>query len=211
MEIEDLRHEYRLGRLRRNELKSNPFDQFRLWFDQALAAKVAEPNAMALATASAEGKPSCRMVLMKRFEDKGLAFYTNYNSRKAKELEVRPYATATFFWKELERQVVIEGKTERTSREDSERYFAIRPRGSQLSVWASSQGQMIRSRQQLGEAYAEAEARYREKEVPLPPFWGGFWLHPVCFEFWQGREDRLHDRFCYLLERGVWRIERLSP
>lgn len=211
MDIQHFRRNYTFASLRSKDLGANPFIQFQHWFDEAVKASVVEPNAVALATVSKTGKPSCRMVLMKRFDASGFIFYTNLESRKAQEIKGFPFAVMTFFWKELERQVVIEGEVKEVLRQESETYFSARPRGSQLSAWASAQGQKIPSRDVLEKAYEAVENRYLNKPVPLPDFWGGFCLNPNRFEFWQGRQDRLHDRFQYMLENSKWKIDRLSP
>lgn len=223
MDIHDLRRDYHFASLNFEDLKNNPFDQFQAWFEDALKAFVIEPNAMALATTSKEGKPSCRMVLMKKFDPSGFVFYTNLNSRKSKEIRENTFATALFYWKELERQVTIEGKVEEVDRQEAENYFSTRPKGSQISSWASMQDQAIPSRKVLEDLYNELENKYLNQPVPLPPFWGGFRIVPSRFEFWQGRPDRLHDRFHYLpspsdrfhykpgLGPSGWTIERLSP
>lgn len=211
MEAKNLRREYLKKRLSRGELKESPFDQFRKWFVDALEEQIIEVNAMTLATASISGKPSCRMVLMKHFDESGLYFFTSYESRKARELKENPQAAALFFWEELERQVIVEGNVEVVSREISQAYFSKRPRGSQLGAWASHQDSVIPSREHLEQEYTRLEESYKAQEIPLPPFWGGFKLIPNRFEFWQGREDRLHDRFSYTQENNLWKIERLSP
>jgi pyridoxamine 5'-phosphate oxidase len=225
MDIEHFRRNYNFTSLNLEDLKDNPFDQFRSWFDEAVKASIVEPNAMALATASINGKPSCRIVLMKKFDEAGLVYYTNLQSRKAREVKEMPFATATFFWKELERQVTIEGSVEEVDRKEVEQYFSTRPRGSQISTWASTQDQVISSRQILEDAYNTIEKRYQDQEIPLPDSWGGFRIKPNRFEFWQGRPDRLHDRFQYVQpipsdrfqyvpgnsNISGWNIERLSP
>ena len=221
MDSQHFRRNYNFSSLSLEDLKENPLDQFNHWFNESVKASVLEPNAMALTTVSKEGKPSCRMVLMKKFDESGLVFYTNLKSRKAKELMEMPFAAVTFFWAALERQVLIEGRAEEVSREEAEAYFASRPKGSQLSAWASTQDQILSSRKPLEEAYEAAEKLYGNESVPLPDFWGGFRIHPTRFEFWQGRPDRLHDRFQYtpvasdrfqytLIPSG-WKIDRLSP
>lgn len=211
MDEKNLRKEYLKKKLSRNELKASPFDQFRKWFADALEEQVIEVNAFALATATVEGKPSCRMVLMKHFDESGIIFFTNYASRKAHEVTENPQASALFFWKELERQIAIEGKVEPVSEEESKAYFSKRPRGSQLSTWASHQSTEIPSRDYLEQKYVYFDNLYKDQEVPLPHFWGGFRLIPYRFEFWQGRQDRLHDRFSYVEENQVWKISRVSP
>ena len=205
-----MRRDYQMQRLDQQDLNPSPFGQFQKWFNEAVSASVIEPNAMSLATVSAD-KPSCRIVLMKHFDTSGLTFFTNYTSRKAQELLSTPHATVNFFWKELERQVNIEGSVVKTDRRESEEYFAVRPRASQLAAWASPQDKVLTSRQELENAYQVMEEQYHDKEVPLPDFWGGFRLIPDRFEFWQGRRNRLHDRFRYTLLQGYWTVERLAP
>lgn len=209
--INTLRKEYRLKSLDLNHLNPDPFLQFMAWFQEVLQAKVEEPNAMTLATASATGRPSCRTVLLKAVDGRGFLFFTNYHSRKGQELESNPFACVTFYWKELERQVIIEGGVERLTREESEQYFMSRPRGSQISAWASQQDSLLRAREELEEAFRYYEKLYEGKSIPTPPYWGGFRLIPEQFEFWQGREDRMHDRLRYRFEQGKWKIERLAP
>ncbi|HEV8053097.1 MAG TPA: pyridoxamine 5'-phosphate oxidase [Parachlamydiaceae bacterium] len=221
MDIQNLRSNYNLGSLKREDLKDDPFDQFLAWLDDAVKAAVIEPNAMALSTVSKDGKPSSRMVLLKGLDGNGFRFFTNLQSRKSREIMETSFTSANVFWKELQRQVIIEGVAEKMTREDSEAYFATRPRGSQLSVWASVQDQIISSRDVLEEAYKAAELRYHDQPVPMPAFWGGFRIIPDRFEFWQGRPDRLHDRFQYVpvssdrfqytLCTAGWQIDRLSP
>ncbi len=211
MEFKDLRRDYKFSQLRRHQLADSPFRQFLDWFADTRQANIIEANAMALATVTPEGKPSCRTVLMKEFDEQGLVFFTNYHSRKSCHLAATPYAAVTFLWKELERQVNIEGEVTKISREEAKKYFAARPRGSQLSALASPQSTVIASRQVLEEAYAALEKKYTDQEIPLPPSWGGFRLHPRRFEFWQGRKDRLHDRFCYTLQGAAWQLDRLAP
>ena len=206
-----LRRDYRLQTLDKKDLGANPFEQFIAWLDAAIKADVIEPNAMALATASQDGIPSCRMVLMKHFDEQGLVFFTNSHSRKAKELKENPMAAGIFFWEKLERQVIIEGPVVEVEREVTENYFAKRPRGSQLGTSASKQDAPLGSRKDLEKAYDALEKKYKDKEVPCPDFWTGFRLIPQRFEFWQGRSDRLHDRFCYSILRDRWIITRLSP
>lgn len=166
---------------------------------------------MALATATGEGKPSVRMVLLKGYDDRGFVFFTNYEGRKSSELLQNPNAALLFYWSELERQVRIEGSVEKTSRQESEEYFNTRPLESRLGAWASRQSEVIPGRSDLERKVSDLKERYANRDVPVPPFWGGFRLQPLAIEFWQGRENRLHDRIRYLLRGGVWVIERLSP
>lgn len=208
----DLRKEYMRHGLSEDEVDADPFTQFRTWFAQAQAAQLVEPNAMTLATATRDGRPSARMVLLKGFDERGYVFYTNYESRKGGELEENPQAALIFFWAELERQVRVEGRVERVSPEESDTYFHSRPHGSQLGAWASPQSQVIADRGALDRRAAELESEYHEREVPRPPQWGGFRVVPSVIEFWQGRPSRLHDRLRYQVsEGGHWRIERLAP
>lgn len=192
-------------------MNRDPIEQFRRWFDEALNANLHEPNAMTLATASNDGKPSARIVLLKGCDERGFAFYTNYEGRKANDLDENPRAALVFYWGELERQVRIEGTVSRISDQESDEYFASRPRGSQLGAWASEQSQPAERRGSLEEKLRSLEAEYADREVPRPPFWGGYRVEPEAVEFWQGRENRLHDRLVYRRTDGGWRIERLQP
>lgn len=211
LNIEDLRRDYQSHSLDLEDLHADPFVQFQTWFEEAQRAQILEPNAMVLATASVKAKPSSRSMLLKGLDNKGLLFFTNYESRKARELLENPFASATFLWKELERQVIVEGSVEKISETDSQAYFHSRPRGSQVSAWASHQGKPVTSREMLDQEYARLEAQFANTTIPLPPFWGGFRLVPERFEFWQGRKNRLHDRFHYLFKGQRWHIERLFP
>jgi pyridoxamine 5'-phosphate oxidase len=210
--ISRLRKEYTRAGLDESDAAPNPIEQFRGWFDDALAADLHEPNAMTLATASPEGSPSARIVLIKGFDERGFTFYTNYEGRKARELEANPHCALVFYWAELERQVRIEGRVGRISEEESDAYFASRPRGSQLGAWVSEQSQSIESRCALELRLRELEREYEGREIPRPPFWGGYRIEPEVIEFWQGRENRLHDRLQYRRpEDGGWERERLQP
>lgn len=206
-----LRKEYRLQSLDRGDLHQDPFTQFKKWLAEAKHAQVLEPNAMTLATVSASGTPSCRTVLLKGIDPNGFLFYTNYESRKGQELAENPQACLCFLWKELERQVIIGGCVEKLSFKESASYFGSRPRGSQLGAWISKQSQPISSREILEKEYVYFQQLYEGIPIPLPPYWGGYRLLPNRFEFWQGRENRLHDRFSYLLNDKGWNIERLAP
>jgi pyridoxamine 5'-phosphate oxidase len=185
--------------------------QFGHWFAEADAADLIEPNAMTLATADAGGRPSARMVLLKGFDERGFVFYTNYGSRKADELAGNPAVALVFWWPPLQRQVRIEGTVERVLREESEAYFRTRALGSRLGAWASAQSRVIAGRAELEQRLQELTERYRDREVPLPPFWGGYRVHPEVIEFWQNRPNRLHDRLRYRRVPDGWTIERLSP
>lgn len=206
-----MRKEYRLRRLDQADLSPSPFQQFQKWFEEARKGDVLEPNAFALATATVKGIPSCRHVLMKEFTEEGLLFFTHLESRKGHELHANPHAAAAFWWKELERQVFVEGFVIEVEREIVEKYFAKRPRGSQISVWASQQGHPVHNRKELEGQYAKWEKEYQNKPVPCPPYWGGFRIVPTAFEFWQGRENRLHDRFRYTFHHDLWAVKRIFP
>lgn len=193
-------------------LAKNPFQQFHDWFKEAeLKAGMANPNAMALATVGADGHPSVRMVLLKGVTSDGFLFFTNYESRKGKELEAHPFASLCFHWDNLDRQVRIEGAVERVAPAESDAYFHSRPRASQIGAWASKQSQEISSREELEKRVLDAEGKFRGQEIPRPPHWGGFLLRPERVEFWVGQPSRLHDRFLYVREGNLWKISRLSP
>jgi len=189
----------------------DPIERFREWFREAERAGVEVPEAMTLATADADGAPSARMLLLKGADDEGFVFYSGYVSRKAGELDQNPRAALVFYWRPLGKQVRVEGPVERVSESESAAYFATRPRGSQLAAWASHQSQPLESREELERRYAELEREYAGREVPRPPHWGGFRLRPDAIEFWEHRENRLHDRFRYTRAREGWRAELLSP
>jgi pyridoxamine 5'-phosphate oxidase len=207
-----LRREYmRLG-LAEADLASDPIEQFRLWFGVALASNLPEPNAMTVATATPGGRPSARTVLLKGFDERGFVFYTNYRSRKGRELAANPQAALVFYWPELERQIRIEGQIERVSPEESDAYFHSRPQGSQLGAVVSQQSEVIPDRHVLEKRMQELTARYRDQNIPRPAHWGGYRLRPEVIEFWQGRPSRLHDRLRYRkYDDGRWIVERLSP
>jgi pyridoxamine 5'-phosphate oxidase len=194
------------------DVDPDPVVQFGRWFDDAKAADLVEPSAMTLATASAEGVPSARMVLLRGVDQRGFVFYTNYESRKAAELAANPRAALVFWWGELQRQIRVEGPVERTSQQESAAYFRTRPLGSRLSAWASPQSRVIPGRAVLDQRVAELAAGHPDGDIPLPPFWGGYRLVPEVVELWQGRPNRLHDRLRYTRSAdGRWRIERLAP
>lgn len=210
--IADLRKDYALQSLSEAEVNPNPLQQFQIWFDQAIAAEVPEPNAMTLATATPEGIPAARIVLLKGLDERGFMFYTNYESRKGQELAANPRAVLVFWWAELERQVRIEGTVEKVEEAEAIAYFQSRPVGSRLGAWASNQSQVIRDRQVLEQRLQELTRQYQDQEIPKPAHWGGYRVIPTAIEFWQGRPSRLHDRLRYRQEPdNQWLIERLAP
>ena len=209
--VADLRKEYTRAGLSESEVAPDPVEQFRRWFDEALAADLYEPNAMNVATATREGRPSARVVLLKGFDERGFVFYTNYEGRKGHEIRENPRAALLFYWGELERQVRIEGTVSRTSEEESDAYYASRPRGSRLGAWASEQSRAVEGRGVLEDRVRALEAEYEGRVVPRPAFWGGYRVEPEVMEFWQGRESRLHDRIVYRRKGGAWKTERLQP
>ncbi|HEY9672307.1 MAG TPA: pyridoxamine 5'-phosphate oxidase [Waterburya sp.] len=212
MDLGELRKEYTQAGLRRKDLKPNPFEQFELWFQQACNANLLEPNAMVLATASANAAPTVRTVLLKYFDKDGFVFFTNYESRKARQIEENPQVALLFVWLELERQVKITGTAAKIPTTESFKYFTTRPRGNQLGAWCSQQSSVISSRQMLEMKLDEMKRKFMNQEIPLPSFWGGYRVVPQSVEFWQGRPNRLHDRFLYLRqEDGSWEIQRLAP
>jgi pyridoxamine 5'-phosphate oxidase len=211
VDASNLRKEYTSAGLDKADVDHDPVVQFQVWFENAIDADLHEPNAMILATATTDGKPSARTVLLKGYDERGFVFYTNYEGRKAGELETNPRCALLFYWGELERQVRVEGAVSRISEQESDEYFASRPRGSQLGAWASQQSRVVEGRCSLEQKLHSLQAEYEDREVPRPPFWGGYRVEPEEIEFWQGRESRLHDRLVYRREDGAWRIERLQP
>ncbi len=211
MRVDDIRKDYEQRSLRREGLPDNPYAQFQQWLEAVFASAQLEPTAMVLATVGEGGMPSARVVLLKGHDEDGLLFYTNYTSRKARELERGGLASLCFFWGALERQVRVEGAVERATAEESDSYFSSRPRGSQVGAWASPQSVAVSGREALDERVTEIERRFDGQDVPRPDFWGGYRLRPRRWEFWQGRRSRLHDRFVYTCEDGLWRLERLGP
>lgn len=212
MKLKDLRREYLHGGLNREDLQDNPLEQFQAWMKQACEAKLQDPTAMNVATVSPEGQPSQRIVLLKGADEKGFVFYTNLESKKASDLKHNQKISLHFAWLPLDRQVKIMGTAQRLSATESFKYFATRPRDSQLAAWASEQSRKITSRQVLESAFQSMKKKFSEGEIPLPAFWGGFRVVPHHYEFWQGRENRMHDRFAYsTAEDGKWVIERLAP
>lgn len=209
-----MRQEYTRGGLRRADLAAEPAAQLLAWLDEAIATASPEPTAAVLATAAGDGTPSARTVLVKGCDDRGLAFFTNYESRKARELTANPRACLTFFWPLLQRQAIFVGAVERVPRAESEAYFAGRPRASRLGAWASPQSEVLADRAALEERLRQVEERFADGEVPCPPWWGGYRLAPAEAQFWQGRASRLHDRFRYRRPgdgTGGWQIDRLAP
>jgi len=210
--IAEMRKEYALHRLNESEIAIDPIIQFEQWWTDAVKSEILEVNAMTLATSSADGLPSARIVLLKGFHKAGFQFYTNYESFKGKQLLENPRACLVFFWKELERQVRITGLVEKVSREDSDAYFFSRPAGSRIGAWASPQSEVIKNSEWLNQQVDQFKSKFAESEIPRPSHWGGYLVRPVTIEFWQGRPNRLHDRLQYTLqENGSWFIERLAP
>ncbi|MBM4157694.1 MAG: pyridoxamine 5'-phosphate oxidase [Ignavibacteria bacterium] len=209
--ISELRRNYKIKELSVSQVELNPFTQFEIWFNEALESRITEPNAFILATADNKCKPSARTLLLKDFNEKGFVFYTNYESRKGKELEENNQGAMLFFWADLERQIRVEGKITKITQEESTEYFKTRPYKSRLGAWASNQSTVIESRFVIVKKFIKFLIKFGTKNIPVPPYWGGYRLTPEEFEFWQGRENRLHDRIRYRMEDESWKIERLSP
>ncbi|MEN3585438.1 pyridoxamine 5'-phosphate oxidase [Streptomyces sp. ZYX-F-203] len=213
-DLASMRRHYRAEGLAENDLAASPVEQFARWFRQAaVEGGLFEPNAMVVSTVDDRGRPTSRTVLLKRFDERGFVFYTNYDSRKGRDLAGNPFVCLLFPWHQMARQVIVTGRAERTGRDETAAYFRSRPHGSRLGAWASAQSRVVSSRAELDAAYDELARRYPESEgVPVPPHWGGFRVVPDAVEFWQGRENRLHDRLRYVTaEEGAWRVERLAP
>ncbi len=211
MDITQLRKEYAKATLDETSVPSSPFTLFKKWFDEAVEAEVLEPNAMVLSTVDEKNMPFQRTVLMKKFDDEGLVFFTNYESRKATHIERNNACSVLFPWYPLERQVMVTGKAEKISKTESLNYFVTRPFGSQLGAWVSEQSKVITSRSLLETQLEKMKAKFKEGKVPLPDFWGGFRIIPTSFEFWQGRPNRLHDRLLFEIKDNDWSVQRLSP
>ncbi|MBN8679904.1 MAG: pyridoxamine 5'-phosphate oxidase [Chitinophagales bacterium] len=212
MNLAELRQHYALESLSETDVRPDPVAQFAFWFEEARNSQLLEPNAMTLATATPDGYPNARTVLLKGYDQRGFTFFTNYESQKGQELAANPRATLLFTWLELQRQVRIEGTVEKISREASESYFQSRPRGNQIGAWASPQSQVIAGREVLEMREQDMEAKFAGLEtLPMPDYWGGYLVRPSVVEFWQGRMSRLHDRIRYTLHENQWRIERLAP
>lgn len=210
--IADIRKDYKLRSLNESDVAVNPFDQFTRWWDDAVSSEIDEINAMTLATATTEGLPSARIVLLKGYDHDGFIFFTNYQSQKGQELEINPHAALVFFWKELERQVRIEGIIEKVTEKESDEYYNSRPVGSRIGAWASPQSEVITNREEIENNFASLEKKFGNENIPRPGHWGGYKLRPTMLEFWQGRSSRLHDRIRYALQKDHnWLIERLAP
>lgn len=209
--IASIRKDYKLKSLLEADVEKDPVTQFSVWWDEALKSDIIEVNAMTLATCNIEAKPFARIVLLKGFTNEGFIFYTNYQSSKGKELENNPNAALVFFWKELERQVRIEGAVEKISEAESDNYFQSRPTGSKIGAWASAQSSTVANREAIEENYLNYFDKFNSQHIPRPPYWGGYIVKPEKIEFWQGRSSRLHDRILYTKQNDDWKIERLSP
>jgi pyridoxamine 5'-phosphate oxidase len=210
-EIEGLRKKYSLIELNEKTVSKDPFEQFDIWFKDALNSRLPEPNAMIISTVNRTGIPSVRTVLLKSYDNRGFVFFTNYESKKGRDLGENPNTAILFLWKEIGRQVRISGSVVKTMQNESELYFRSRPIESRLGAWASKQSSVLPSRENLIENYEKYRKQFEGKEIPLPPHWGGYRVIPEEFEFWQGRENRLHDRICYIIKGKDWHISRLSP
>lgn len=208
--LRNMRSSYERDQLIESNISKNPFDQFKLWFDLVIKSEIVEPNAMTIATSTKNGIPSVRVVLLKEYDESGFTFFTNYRSKKGKELSENPRASLLFWWREFERQVRIEGRVEKISKEESQNYFSIRPIKSRYGALASNQSEIVRDRKILENKFTDLEKKFGDNP-PMPKNWGGYKLIPSKFEFWQGRRDRLHDRICYEQVENNWSISRLSP
>lgn len=211
IKLDTMRSEYKQKTLNKQSVDTNPFEQFKIWFEEAINSHIKDPNACTLATCGKSGMPQARVVLLKRYDEQGFIFFTNYTSAKANDLAFNPKATLNFFWLELERQVRISGECEKISTSESLSYFTTRSRGSQLGAWVSKQSKIIESRKILQMQIEKMKEKFKNGQIPLPDFWGGYRLKPQNIEFWQGRENRLHDRVLYSKTDTTWKIARLSP
>lgn len=211
MELADLRRDYSLQELSRSSVDGDPIVQFTKWMSEALDSAVIEPTAMTVSTVNSSGVPSSRVVLLKGFDEKGFVFFTNYESRKASDIAENANVSLHFYWPDLERQIIINGTASKTSREESETYFAKRPRESRIGAWASKQSSVLAGREELEKRVSEIREKFEDGQIPCPPFWGGFRIKPSRIEFWQGRKSRLHDRIVYEWGDDKWNILRLSP
>lgn len=209
--LSKMRHEYHAGILSEAKMPTNPFDEFRIWLETAIASNLSEPNAMVVASSTTEGKPSARVVLLKELNNDGFVFYSNYLSRKGKELLINPFAAAVFDWHEIARQVRIEGVIEKVDEAESDAYFNIRPDDAKIGAWASTQSSIVKGREELDALQKRYTEQFTGKEIPRPPHWGGFLIRPVMIEFWQGRPNRMHDRIAYYKTDNGWDMKRLAP
>ena len=210
-DLSTFREEYRRDELHEDNIKKDPLQQIELWLQDAIDNHIIEPNAMCVATSTADGRPSIRVVLLKELNKRGFVFFTNYNSRKGKEISANPHTAIVFDWHQMERQVRIEGIIEKISEEDSDSYFNSRPHGSKIGAWVSPQSQVVKGREELDKLQLQTEQRFEGDDIPRPPHWGGYILLPTKIEFWQGRPSRLHDRILYTKTNNHWTIERLAP
>lgn len=209
--LSSIRKDYTLQSLNETDVETHPIAQFTKWWQEAINSEIDEVNAMTLATVTADNKPNARIVLLKGYNENGFVFYTNYNSKKGKEIERNPFACLVFFWKELQRQIRIEGEIEKVSDEENNEYFESRPQGSKMGAWASPQSTVIQNRAIIEESFINCEKRFSDGNIPRPSHWGGYVVKPIQIEFWQGRSNRLHDRIRYSLKNDEWIIERLAP
>lgn len=209
--LHQMRQEYAAGSLNEKGMASDPIQEFEEWMDAAISAGLSEPNAMTIASATPDGKPSARVVLLKEFNHEGFVFFTNYNSRKGKELKSNPFTAILFDWHDIERQVRIEGRVEKLSEEDSDEYFNSRPESAKIGAWASPQSRVVKDRDELEKLQEEIEDQFDELPVHRPVHWGGYLVRPTCIEFWQGRPNRMHDRIVYYKTEEGWTMHRLAP
>lgn len=210
-ELHRMRHEYRAGSLNETEMSSDPLDEFKVWLEMAIVSGLSEPNAMIVASATPNGRPSARVVLLKELNESGFVFYTNYMSRKGRELIANPFTAAVFDWHDIERQVRIEGITEKVEEDESDAYFNIRPDDAKIGAWASPQSRIVRGREELEELEKKYIIQFGSREITRPPHWGGFLIRPTMIEFWQGRPNRMHDRMAYYKVDKGWSMQRLAP